>query len=77
MKSARRKGWTLVWRDEFDGPALDRSKWDLDIGNGFFDYRGHQWVPGWGNEELQYYTDSAANIKTLDASNNNKNAYPS
>ena len=35
MKSARRKGWTLVWRDEFDGPALDRSKWDLDIGNGF------------------------------------------
>ena len=66
MKSARRKGWTLVWRDEFDGPALDRSKWDLDIGNGFFDYRGHQWVPGWGNEELQYYTDSAANIQVAD-----------
>ena len=66
MKSARRKGWTLVWRDEFDDPALDRSKWDLDIGNGFFDYRGHQWVPGWGNEELQYYTDSAANIQVAD-----------
>ena len=67
MKSARRKGWTLLWRDEFDGPALDRSKWDLDIGNGFFDYRGHQWVPGWGNEELQYYTDSAANIQVADS----------
>ena len=67
MKSARRQGWTLVWRDEFDGQALDRSKWDLDIGNGFFDYRSHQWVPGWGNEELQYYTDSAANIQVANS----------
>ena len=63
MKGARRKGWTLVWHDEFDGHALDRSKWDVDIGNGFFDYRSHQWVPGWGNEELQYYTDAATNLQ--------------
>lgn len=43
----------LVWSDEFDGPhgsAPDPAKWRHDIG-------GH----GWGNNELQYYTDSNAN----------------
>ena len=30
-------GWTLVWSDEFEGTQIDRSKWDFDIGNGFFD----------------------------------------
>jgi beta-glucanase (GH16 family) len=59
---ARRAGWTLVWRDEFDGDAVDRSKWDFAIGNGFYDYRNHAWVAGWGNEELQYYTDQPANV---------------
>ena len=58
---AARKGWRLVWRDEFDGPAVDRGKWDFDIGNGFFDYATHTWVAGWGNEELQYYTDRPDN----------------
>lgn len=58
---ARRKGWKLVWRDEFDGDRIDPAKWDFDIGNGFFDYRNHAWIPGWGNEELQYYTDAPAN----------------
>jgi beta-glucanase (GH16 family) len=56
-------GWQLVWHDEFDGVALDRSKWDFDIGNGFYDYKNQAWVPGWGNEELQYYTDAPANVQ--------------
>lgn len=56
-----RPGWTLVWNDEFDGDTIDRSKWDFEIGNGFYDYRNHAWVPGWGNEELQYYTAEPAN----------------
>jgi beta-glucanase (GH16 family) len=56
-------GWKLVWHDEFDGVALDRSKWDFDIGNGFYDYKNQAWVPGWGNEELQYYTDAPANVQ--------------
>jgi beta-glucanase (GH16 family) len=30
------EGWTLAWADEFDGAAIDRSKWDFDLGNGFF-----------------------------------------
>ena len=39
--------WRLVWSDEFDGSGLpDTSKWTFDIGN---------W--GWGNNELQYYTN--------------------
>jgi hypothetical protein len=42
----------LVWSDEFntDG-APDTSKWGYDIGSG-----------GWGNSELQYYTNSSNNV---------------
>ncbi|MFA6400301.1 MAG: family 16 glycosylhydrolase [Salinivirgaceae bacterium] len=39
--------WNLVWADEFDGAAVDTSKWTFDIGD---------W--GWGNFESQYYTDN-------------------
>jgi beta-glucanase (GH16 family) len=39
---------TLVWSDEFDTPGLpDPSKWSYDIGG-----------DGWGNQELQYYTEA-------------------
>ena len=57
----------LVWADEFDGVEVDRSKWDFDIGNGFYDYKNNAWVPGWGNEELQYYTDAPANASVKDS----------
>ncbi len=46
-------GWRLVWADEFNRPVgspVDRSKWNLETGG---------W--GWGNSELQYYTDSTLN----------------
>lgn len=55
-------GWSLVWSDEFDGPGLDASKWDAEIGNGFRDASTGHWVEGWGNEELQYYTRDPANL---------------
>ena len=45
--------WTLAWSDEFDGPAgarVDPARWVTETG-------GH----GWGNNELEYYTDRAAN----------------
>jgi len=48
------KGWKLVWSDEFDGPdgsPVDRSKWVVETGG-----------EGWGNEELEYYTDRSANV---------------
>ncbi|MFT5165439.1 MAG: beta-glucanase (GH16 family) [Saprospiraceae bacterium] len=42
------KDWKVVWSDEFDGEGLpDTSKWTYDIGD---------W--GWGNNELQYYTEN-------------------
>jgi beta-glucanase (GH16 family) len=66
MATRASKGWKLVWSDEFEGTALDRSKWDFDIGNGFFDYKSHRWVAGWGNEELQYYTAEPANVSVKD-----------
>ena len=47
----------LLWADEFNGKkgALPSSKsWEYDIGNGY----------GWGNAELEYYTNKPANIST-------------
>ncbi len=41
-------GMTLVWQDEFDGNVLS-SDWVHETGN---DPGG---LPGWGNNELQYY----------------------
>lgn len=40
-------GYSLTWSDEFDGDELS-SDWVYDIGTG---------GSGWGNNELQYYTD--------------------
>ena len=41
--------YKLVWSDEFDYEGLpDESKWTYDIGKG---------QGGWGNGELQKYTD--------------------
>ncbi len=61
-----REGWKLVWSDEFDGPEIDREKWDFDLGNGFYDYTANQWISGWGNDELQYYTAEPTNARIRD-----------
>jgi hypothetical protein len=45
-------GWRLVWRDEFDGNALDESKWAYEI-------QGPRWV----NNELQAYTRRPENVR--------------
>lgn len=50
--AAAPKGWTLDWSDEFNGNQLDRSKWVVETG-------GH----GWGNKELQFYTDRPENVR--------------
>lgn len=43
---------SLVWSDEFNSPgAPDPVKWGYDIGAG-----------GWGNNELQYYTNRTDNV---------------
>ncbi|WP_456290132.1 RICIN domain-containing protein [Paenibacillus sp. AK002] len=46
--------WNLVWSDEFNGTSLNRSNWTPEIGTG---------SGGWGNNELQYYTDRAQNVQ--------------
>ncbi|HEY2759954.1 MAG TPA: glycoside hydrolase family 16 protein [Pirellulales bacterium] len=58
--------WKLVWSDEFDGAAVDPLKWDFDIGNGFGDKKAKRWIPGWGNNELEYYTRSSENVGVKD-----------
>lgn len=47
-------GWKQSWADEFDGPAIDQSVWTHEIGNG---------DNGWGNNELEYYTDAPENSR--------------
>lgn len=59
-------GWKLAWSDEFDGKEIDRTKWDFDIGNGFYNYDANQWISGWGNDELQYYTREPDNAFVKD-----------
>ncbi len=59
------RNWQLVWSDEFEGPAgdaPDASKWKFDIGTG---------SNGWGNQELEYYTDRTENV-ALDGEGNLK-----
>jgi beta-glucanase (GH16 family) len=58
--------WKLTWNDEFDGKEIDRTKWDFDFGNGFFNYDANMWIGGWGNNELQYYTREPENAFVKD-----------
>ncbi|WP_444941048.1 discoidin domain-containing protein [Microbulbifer sp. ZKSA004] len=46
---------TLVWEDNFDGDTIDSSVWTYDVGNS-----------GWGNNELQNYTDDSDNAYVED-----------
>ena len=48
----------LVWADEFNITGKpDTAKWSYDIG------RGCPQLCGWGNNELQYYTDRTENAR--------------
>lgn len=48
----------LVWQDEFDTDGTpDSAKWNLLTGDGTA-----QGIPGWGNNELQNYTDRPENV---------------
>jgi len=53
----------LVFEDNFDGPegsSINTNNWNFEIGNG---------QNGWGNQELQYYTDRPENV-ALDGQGN-------
>ncbi len=50
--------WQLVWSDEFNGrngSSPDPANWTFDIGGG-----------GWGNNELEYYTNRPVNAQVQD-----------
>ncbi|MEP6735603.1 MAG: glycoside hydrolase family 16 protein [Chryseolinea sp.] len=48
----------LVWSDEFDKDgAPEQTKWNYDLGDGCPDNCG------WGNNELEYYTNDAKNVR--------------
>ena len=49
--------WELVWSDEFDGDALDSTKWVYDLGDG-----SDVGQAGWGNREEQFYTEDNATV---------------
>lgn len=56
-KGGKKDNWKLVWGDEFNDGKIDPKKWTFDIGNG---------AGGWGNNELEYYTDRPENVTEKD-----------
>ena len=50
--------WKLVWSDEFDGDSLNTNVWTRETGGSD--------GGGWGNNELQYYTDRTENSYVSD-----------
>lgn len=66
---------TLVFSDEFDGSAIDATKWGYDVGNGC-----EIGLCGWGNGELEYYTEGAnatvsGGMLTITAKNESYSGY--
>ncbi|MCC5822510.1 MAG: family 16 glycosylhydrolase [Phycisphaerales bacterium] len=54
--------WTLYWADEFEGNQLNPEYWEAQIGTG----SAYGLPPGWGNNELQYYTNFPENVSVSD-----------
>ncbi len=56
--AASAQSWQLVWGDEFDYSGLpDSMRWTYDVGGN-----------GWGNQELQYYTEARQKNARVDGS---------
>ncbi|MCT2536644.1 carbohydrate binding domain-containing protein [Aquibacillus koreensis] len=49
--------WELLWNDEFDGTAVDNTKWGFQNGTG-----AEYGLDGWGNDEQQYYQEENATV---------------
>lgn len=64
----------LIWSDDFSGTQLNTNNWGYDLGNGC-----NVGICGWGNNELETYTNDPANIQvangtvTITALNNGGN----
>ncbi|BCJ94302.1 hypothetical protein acsn021_18710 [Anaerocolumna cellulosilytica] len=53
------KGMNLIWSDEFNGTSLNANAWNYDIGY-YLNDDPNTW--GWGNNELEHYTNSERNV---------------
>jgi len=50
--------WKTKWADEFNGETVNTDDWTFEIGNGC-----DKGLCGWGNNELQGYTDRPENVR--------------
>ncbi len=50
------QNYTLVWADSFNNGAINPNKWTFESGTG---------TNGWGNNELQYYTNRPENATII------------
>lgn len=54
------ESYVLLWSEEFDGAKgtqINPREWNFNIGDGS-DYQ----IPGWGNQEREYYTDQSTQL---------------
>jgi hypothetical protein len=51
---------TLVWSDEFEESGINMDNWTFELGDGCPN------VCGWGNNELQHYTDTEDNARIVE-----------
>ena len=49
--------WEVSWNDEFNTETLDNYKWVHQLGTG-----SQFGLAGWGNNEVQYYTNETSNL---------------
>ncbi|MEL6671301.1 MAG: glycoside hydrolase family 16 protein [Bacteroidota bacterium] len=55
--------YELSWSDEFEGTEINRDIWTFEIGDGC-----DRNLCGWGNNELEWYTDRKANARVSEGS---------
>ncbi len=55
-------GYTMAWQDEFSTDMIDEGSYNFEIGDGCPN------LCGWGNNELQTYTDNSSNVFVEDGS---------
>ena len=58
----------LIWSQNFDENYLSPNVWNYSTSNGFYD--GKEFISGWGNGELQYYTKPRKSESNTNTSKN-------
>lgn len=53
-------GYSQIWNEDFDGDSVDEERYNFELGDGCPN------ICGWGNDELQNYTNEEKNVKLAD-----------